>query len=145
MTWRVWNTEFPALGQTDPTFSCLDNSFKLTQRKKQLSAFGDFLSSPLDPKLTPSAFKSKQQSPESDLFHKRNWNTMPGLGYSLLQNESAFTLQQSHWPHFKNFNLTHRVEVDSGEHTWDPWFNIKGEMFTYVSDSAQRCITCLHR
>lgn len=80
----VWNKEFPASGQTYPTFSCLDNSFKLTRRKKQLSAVGGFLSSPLDPKLTLTAFKSKQQSPESDLFHKRNWNTMPWLGYSFL-------------------------------------------------------------
>ena len=71
----VWNMEFPASGQADPTFSCLDNSFKPTQRKKWLSAVGGFLSSPLDPKLIPPAFKSKQQSPESDLLHERNWNT----------------------------------------------------------------------
>lgn len=113
----VWNMEFPASGQTHPPFSCLDNSFNLTRRKKQLSAVGGFLSGPLDPKLTLPAFKSKQQSPESNLFHKRNWNIMPWLGDSFLENESTFTVQQSHRPHFENFNLTHRVKVDCGERT----------------------------
>lgn len=49
----------------------LDNGFQLTW-KKQLPTVGGFLASPLDPKLTLLAFKSKQQLPESDLFHKRN-------------------------------------------------------------------------
>lgn len=58
-TMCVWNRESPASGQTHLTFSCLDNSLKLTWRKKQLSAVGGLPLQPLKPQIDSSRFQKQ--------------------------------------------------------------------------------------